>query len=252
MQTLKERIAVKGHVLNAYLTIPSAFVAEIVAGAGFDAVTLDMQHGVFGYDSAVSVLTALATRDVLPMVRTPPLDSALIMKLLDAGVLGITCASVEDEVQAAGLVAACRYPPDGVRSFGPTRAAVLYPGYGTRAGTLVTAFAMIESHAGVAALDAILATPGLDGVYIGPYDLAMSMGLPPGPSGFHAEIHRTIDVILRRTRDAGLICGMLAPDGRKAAALVERGFQFVTVSNDMRALEGTLKGWLADFAAERP
>lgn len=252
MRTLKERIADKGHVLNAYLTIPSAFVAEIVAGAGFDAVTLDMQHGLIGYDAALPILTALATRDVVPMVRTPPVDQALIMKLLDAGVLGITSASIETARQAEDLVGACRYPPNGARSFGPVRADLLHPGYVDRAGNLITAFAMIESAAGVQALEPILDTPGLDGIYIGPYDLSLSMGLAPKPGGaFAPEVEQTLDHILRATRDAGLICGMLAPTGNAAAALVDRGFQFVTLSNDIRALQGMLKTWLAEFAQGR-
>jgi 4-hydroxy-2-oxoheptanedioate aldolase len=252
VQSLVQRIAAKGHVLNAYLTIPSSFVAEIVAATGFDAVTLDMQHGVIGYDAALPILTALATRDVVPMARTEPLNAALIMKLLDAGVLGITCASVESAEQARKLVAACRYPLAGERSFGPARAALLYPSYAERAVDLVTIFAMIESVPGLRNLDGILAVNGLDGIYIGPYDLAMSMGLPPTPDGrFPAEVEGAVDEILLKTRDCGLICGMLAPNGKAAAALVARGFQFVTVSNDLRALQGTLKGWLDDFARER-
>ncbi len=249
MTPLKARIAAKGHVLNMYVTIPSAFLAEIIASAGFDAVTLDMQHGLIGYDAALPILTALATRDVVPMVRTPALDPALAMKLLDAGVLGITCATIEDANQAAALVRACTYPPGGERSFGPARAAILHQNYTDRAHELVTVFAMIETAKGLKNLTEILATPGLDGIYIGPYDLAMSMGLPPSPDGvFAPAVETAIETILRACLEAGLICGMLAPDGMKAAALAARGFQFITISNDIRALQGAIKQWLTDFA----
>ncbi|WP_439487110.1 HpcH/HpaI aldolase family protein [Blastomonas fulva] len=250
MTPLKERIAKNGHVLNFYLTIPSPFLAEIVAHAGYDAVTLDMQHGLIGYDAALSILTALATVDVVPMVRTPALDPALVMKLLDTGVLGITCANVDDAQQAAALVRACRYPPVGDRSFGPVRAALLHDDYVARESDLLTVFAMIESAAGLANVDSIAAIPGIDGIYIGPYDLAMSMGLPPGPGGtFDPRVDAAVEHILQRTLAAGLIAGMLAPDGKRAAQLVQRGFQFVTISNDVRAMQATLAGWLEDFAA---
>ena len=249
---LKARIAAKGHVLNMYVTIPSGFVGEIIAGAGFDAVTLDMQHGLIGYDAALPILTALATQDVVPMVRTPALDPALIMKLLDAGVLGITCATVESAAEATALVRSCRYPPHGERSFGPARAALLHENYTHRADDLITIFAMIESAKGLENLDEILAAPGLDGIYIGPYDLAMSLGTPPTQTGgFSAEVEAAIDLILQRCRGAGLICGMLAPDGVRAAALAARGFQFITISNDIRALQGMMKTWLAEFAANK-
>jgi 4-hydroxy-2-oxoheptanedioate aldolase len=209
-----------------------------------------MQHGLIGYDAAQPILTALRTRDVVPMVRTPPLYPALIMKLLDAGILGITCASVETAEQAAGLVRACRYPPAGERSMGPVRASLIYDDYEARAASLVTAFAMIETSAGVRNLDEILDTPGLDGLYIGPYDLAMSLGFPPGPNGaFAPEVDRAIDHILKRCRSANLICGMLAPHGAAAFGLVQRGFQFVTVSNDVRALRGMLGQWMTEFRA---
>lgn len=250
MTPLKERIAKNGHVLNFYLTIPSPFLAEIAAHAGFDAVTLDMQHGLIGYDAALPLLTALATADVIPMVRTPALDPALVMKLLDAGVLGITCANVDDADQAAALVRACRYPPVGERSFGPVRASLLYDDYVARESELTTVFAMIESAAGLANVNVIVATPGIDGIYIGPYDLAISMGHPPGPNGtFAPEVNDAVEHILQRTRAAGLIPGMLAPDGKRAAQLVQRGFQFVTISNDMRAMQSVLSGWIGDFAA---
>lgn len=250
MKSLKQRIAANGHALNIYATIPSAFLAEIIAHAGFDAVTIDMQHGLIGYGSALPMLTALATQDVVPMVRTPPLDPSLIMKLLDAGVLGITCAMIESGEQAAALVQCCRYPPQGDRSFGPVRVGMLHESYTDRASDLVTIFGMIETSKGVANLDEILATPGLDGIYIGQYDLAMSMGMAPSLRGELAPaVHEAIEIILSKCRAAGLICGMLALDGHSAAELVRRGFQFVTISNDIRAVQATMKGWLSEFSA---
>jgi 4-hydroxy-2-oxoheptanedioate aldolase len=250
MISLKQRIRERGFAVNAYCTIPSAFVAEIVGRAGFDSVTLDMQHGLIDYDAAIPMFTGLAACDVVPMVRTPALDPTLVMKLLDAGVLGITCAMIETAAQAEALVRACRYPPRGERSFGPVRAAVLHERYTDRAHALVTILAMIETVEGLRNLDAILAVPDIDGVYIGPMDLAMSMGKPPVAMGqFAPEVDAAIETILAACRAKGKICGMLATDGDKAAALVQRGFQFVTISNDMRALQEKLHSWKAQFDA---
>jgi 4-hydroxy-2-oxoheptanedioate aldolase len=127
------------------------------------------------------------------------------------------------------------------------RAGLIHEDYVAREAELVTLFAMIESESGLDNVDAIVATPGLDGIYIGPYDLAMSMGLPPSADGkFDPRVDRAIETVLKKTRAAGLIAGMLAPDGAKAADLIRRGFQFVTISNDIRAFQGVLKNWIRE------
>lgn len=245
LRSFRERINQDGYVLNFYCTVPAPLIAELAAKAGFDAVTLDMQHGLIDYAEAVAMISPLAGRDVVPMVRTPPLDPRLIMKLLDAGVLGITCALIESGTDAEALVRACRYPPRGERSFGPLRAGLVHDGYYDRADELVTVLAMLESRKGFDNLDEILAVDGIDGIYIGPMDLALSMGHAPSLD-VPQEVSDAIDHILRRCREAGKICGMIAPDGAHAATLVERGFSFVTISNDIRAIDQTIKGWLGD------
>jgi 4-hydroxy-2-oxoheptanedioate aldolase len=248
MRSLKQRIEQRGFATNTYCTIPAAFLAEIAAHEGFDAVTLDLQHGLIDYDTAVPMVASLAARQVVPMVRTPALDEAAVMKLLDAGVLGIICAAIESREQAERLVSACRYPPRGTRSFGPVRAGLIYDDYVACADGLVTVLAMIETAAGVRNLDAILATPGLDGVYIGPMDLAMSMGKPSIVMGeFASEVEWAIESILRRCRDKGMICGMLGSDGRQAAGLIRRGFNFVTLSNEVRALQQKYREWTSEL-----
>ena len=246
MRSLRERIKQDGHVFNFYCTLPAPFIAELAGRAGFGAVTLDLQHGLIDYHSAVAMITALAGCDVVPMVRTPPLDAGLAMKLLDAGVLGITCALIESGSEAEALVRACRYPPRGERSFGPLRAGALHQEYFARSSELVTVFAMIESRKGHQNLDEILGVDGIDGLYIGPIDLALSMGYAPSLADPPAEVTEAIERILARCRETGKICGMIAPDGKRAAELVGQGFSFVTISNDVRAIGESLGRWMRD------
>ncbi len=110
--------------INAWLTIPSAWTAEVLAHAGFDALTIDMQHGLTDYQTAVTMLQAISTTDVVPLVRVPWNEPAMIMRLLDAGVYGIISPMINNRAEAEAFVSACRYPPLGYRSYGPIRANV--------------------------------------------------------------------------------------------------------------------------------
>ena len=114
-------------VVNAWVTIPSAWSAEVMAHAGFDSLTIDMQHGLADYATALAMLQAVSTTDVVPLARVPWNDPAIIMRLLDAGAYGIICPMVNTRAEAEAFVGACRYAPRGYRSYGPTRA-VVYAG----------------------------------------------------------------------------------------------------------------------------
>ena len=110
--------------INAWLTIPSSWSAEIMSHAGFDAITLDMQHGLIDFQTALSMLQAISTTDCVPLARAPWNEPITIMRLLDAGVYGLVCPMVNTRADAEAFVGACRYPPLGFRSFGPIRANV--------------------------------------------------------------------------------------------------------------------------------
>jgi 4-hydroxy-2-oxoheptanedioate aldolase len=238
-----------GQAAAGWLAIPSAFAAETMAHAGWDALIVDMQHGVIDYADAVAMLTAISTTDATPMVRVPWLDPGLCMKMLDAGAMGLICPMIETADQARALVEACRYPPLGGRSFGPARAR-LYAGadYGERANDTVLVLAMIETARGVENLEAILAVDGLDGIYVGPNDLSISLGGPAGvdhADGPAADAVRTIGAACRRAgRIAGLFCGSPAHARRMAAD----GYALVNIGYDAGFLEA---GSIAAIAAFR-
>ena len=166
-----------GAAVNGWLQLPHGFAAEVMAAQGWDSLTVDMQHGPVGYDVALTMLQALSASDVTPLARVPWNEPGIIMKMLDAGCYGIICPMVNSAEEARRFVGACRYPPKGYRSFGPTRVS-FYAGsdYAQHANDTVIALAMIETAQAIENLDAILDTPGLDGVYIGPADLSQSLG----------------------------------------------------------------------------
>lgn len=225
--------------INGWLSIGNAFTAEIMAAQGYDAITIDIQHGALDYGAALSMMQAMRASGVTIMVRAPWREPGVIMKALDAGAQGIICPMVNNAAQAAEFVSYMRYPPRGQRSFGPTRAAFAYGGYGVGVNEEVLALAMIETGEGMGHLEAIAATPGLDGIYIGPADLTLGTQQGRLPPGFDREepemmtiIRRILAVCKGRGLRACLHCG--TPD--YAARAIEWGFDLTTVSGDSRLL----------------
>src|SRR3990172_9661066 len=155
--------------LGGWLTVPSSVSAEIFAHAGFDWLTIDMQHGLIDYQVAVTMLQAISTTETVPIVRVPWNEPGIIMKALDAGAYGVIIPMVNSRAEAEAAVAACRYPPRGVRSYGPVRA-VYYAGAGyfAHADQEVCCIVMLETKEAVENADEILTVPGIDAAYIGP------------------------------------------------------------------------------------
>ena len=167
---------------GGWLSIPSSFSAEVMAYRGFDWLCLDLQHGVIDYQVAVTMLQAISATDTVPIVRVPDASFGFINKMLDAGAMGIIVPLINTAEEARAVVAACRYFPDGSRSIGPTRVSVSAgPEYAQRANAEVACIPMIETKQALGNLDAILSVPGVDAVYVGPSDLSLTLGLPPGP-----------------------------------------------------------------------
>src|SRR5438105_10986740 len=214
---LRRIFAGGGTVLNGWLAIANAYSAETVAHQGFDAVTIDLQHGAVDYPAAVGMLQAISTTAAVPMVRVPWNEPILTAKLLDAGAYGVICPMINSKAQAEALVNVCRYPPRGSRSFGPNRA-VLYGGadYWQHADEEILLFAMVETREALANLDAIVSVDGLDGVYVGPSDLSLSMGKTPTLDPQDPEVLAAIKAICAGTRKCGKIAGV-HPDGPKTA-----------------------------------
>lgn len=234
-------------VLNGWLGVPSSHSAEVMAHIGFDALTVDLQHGAVDYAGALVMLTAVSTTSVVPLARPSALDPPQIMKLLDAGAYGIICPMIDTPEEARRLVAACRYPPVGQRSFGPTRAAMAQgPNYTTEgANREIVVFGQVETPESLANLDAILATAGLDGVYVGPSDLTLSMGLGANGDSSEPRFLEALRHVVARCRAAGRHVGMHCANGPQARRMVEMGFDFVTVGSDTGLMTEAGRGRLA-------
>jgi 4-hydroxy-2-oxoheptanedioate aldolase len=250
---LKTILKTQGYVLNTYISMPGAFAAELYARQGWDAVSLDMQHGLISYDGAVAILQAVSAVDVVPMARIPWLDPAIIMKMLDAGLLGITCPMINTAAEADRLVRYAKYPPRGERSLGPLRASLLDgDGYARGANDTIAVFAMIETAEGLRNLDEILSVDGIDGIYVGPGDLAVSLGVEPRMQGYDPQIERALDRIAGRCAAKGAIAGILAPTAEAGTAMIARGFRFLTMSSDARALAGQASSWVQHLRKHVP
>ena len=203
-------------------------------------MTVDMQHGAVGYEGMLAMLQAMRASHVVPMVRRAWNDPAVIMKALDAGAYGIICPMVNSAEQARAFVASLRYPPDGERSFGPTRVNFsVGSGYVQEANDEIVGFAMIETAQAYENISEILATPGLDGIYIGPADLTLGITngrLAPGFDRTEPEMVQVIQDVLQKAKSAGLYAGIHCGSATYAAQAIEQGFNFTTISNDVRIL----------------
>ncbi len=224
-------------VVNGWLSIPSAFSAEVMAHQGFDTLTIDMQHGVVDYQAAVTMLQAVSTTPTIPLLRVPWNDPGLIMKVLDAGVYGVICPMINTRVQAEALVRACKYPPAGYRSFGPVRAS-LYAGldYGDHANANLLVIPMIETREAVENLDDILSVPGIDAVYVGPADLSLSLGCKPRLDQTDPPVVEAQQRIADTCKRHGVIAGLHNNTPAYALKMIEQGYRFVTIASDSRFL----------------
>lgn len=222
---------------NAWMTIPDPYLTEIVAAdADINAVTFDLQHGLFDRRSAVEAIRAASAWGVTSLVRLPGLDEALIGYLLDAGVGGLILPMAESGGQAADFVSFCTHPPAGRRSHGPTRA-----GLATDGAEQPVLFAMIESAAGLAAVDEIAAVAGFDGVFVGPGDLGLSLGIGSGQNRSEPAFLDALDTIETSARRAGKLLAIHGTSAGYAARMAARGYRLVTVWVDVAAVRSSLQ-----------
>jgi len=235
LNTVKQRWREGGVAYGAWLTIPASISAEAVAHQGFDYACVDMQHGVIDYSDCLAMLTAISTTDVMPFVRVPWNEFSIINRVLDAGAMGIIVPMVNSPAEAREAVRAARYHPEGARSWGPIRAS-LYAGsdYYPAANAEVALIAMVETRQALDALDDILAVEGIDAVYVGPSDLSITLGLPPGPdSGGAFEDARVR--IARACAARGVAAGIHA-NAALAAKHRAAGYRMITVFQDLVAI----------------
>ncbi len=218
---------------NCWLALGNALAAEIIAHQGWDSVTIDMQHGQSDYASMCAMLTSVSATSVTPLVRVPWNHPGDVMRALDAGAYGVICPNVDTREQCERLVGACRYAPEGYRSVGPLRAAIYGgPDYVAKANGTLLAIVQIESAESLANVAEIAAVPGLDVLYVGPSDLALSMGREPRADPVDPVVVEAIDRILDAAKRAERRAGIYCRSADYAQRMIEKGFDLVTVTSD--------------------
>ena len=220
--------------INGWIEIPSSYSAEAMAHQGLDSLTIDLQHGAISQSDILQIFQAISTTEVVPMARLNWNEPDQIMKALDYGAYGIICPMVSNRNQAEKFVQACMYPPKGYRSFGPTRG-FMYGGndYVDHANDEILKIAMIETKEALNELDKIMKTPDLDGVYIGPSDLSLSIGEKAGfdkPEG-HPTYEQTLN-ILNHAKKNNIVAGIHNATPEYAKKMINIGFQLVSVGSD--------------------
>ena len=236
---------------NGWCALGSPYSAELLGHAGFDSVTVDLQHGMFDFAQALPMLQALSSTPAVPIVRVPWNDTAVIMHLLDAGAYGVICPMINNRQEAERLVSACRYAPVGMRSYGPARGLLFGgPDYFDHANEEIGVFAMIETLEGINNLDEILATPGLDGVYVGPNDLALVLGAKPGTDLTDERCVNAIAHILARAKSHGKFAGIFCASGAVGSIRRKQGFDLVTLTHEGSYIAQAAKAAIAAANAE--
>jgi 4-hydroxy-2-oxoheptanedioate aldolase len=238
---LARRLRAGEAVYAAWCTLASPIVAETIAREGFAAVVLDIQHGLWDTGSIVAGIGALHLAGSTPVVRVPLNDFAFVSRALDFGAEAIIAPMINSAADARHFASVAKFPPLGERSWGPQRAMALQGKAATvdylreaNDGTLT--LAMIETPAALASVDAIAATPGIDALFIGPYDLSTALSGGKAQDVQAPEVERAINQICAAAKKAGKIPGIYCGNPARARDMAKRGFKFITIGSDLGIL----------------
>jgi 4-hydroxy-2-oxoheptanedioate aldolase len=242
---LARRLRAGETVYAAWCTLASPIAAETIAREGFAAVVLDQQHGLWDTASIIVGIGALHHANATPVVRVPLGDFAFVSRALDFGAEAIIAPMINTPADARQFASVAKYPPLGERSWGPQRAMTLqgrtvpvdYLREGND-GTLT--LAMIETATALGNVDAIAATPGIDALFVGPYDLSTALSGGKAQDVQAQEVERALDQICAAAKKASKIPGIYCRDAARALAMAKRGFRFITIGSDQGFLrDGT-------------
>lgn len=236
MDSVRSRFPDQKPCLNGWSLMPSPVAIEAYAKLGWNSVTIDMQHGWWDYAGAVTALAVLQGAAVVPFVRVPTNEPGVIGRMLDAGAVGIICPMINSAEDARRLVRHALYPPLGERSSGPVRGAPFPPPGNDRhreANRHLILLPQIETREAVDNAEAIMDTPGIGGIYVGPGDLGLSMGLPAMLDRPEPELLGIYETLAVAAKMRGQIAGIHNHSADYARRMVRLGFDFVTVGSDL-------------------
>ena len=230
---LRQLWAEGGVALNGWLQIPNTWTAELMAHAGWDCLTIDMQHGLHGMESAVQMMQVISSTETVPLARVNWNEPGVIMRLLDAGAYGIICPMINPRAECEAFVGACHYPPQGYRSLGPTRG-VIYggPDYTEHANEEVLTIAMVETAEAMENLEDIASTPGLDMIFVGAGDLRLNLTGQFGYVSDDSQLNAALDRIAEVCEKNNIVAGLFTVSPQYSQEMIGRGYQMVTVKTD--------------------
>ena len=239
--SLAGRLRAGETIFSAWCGLPEPLVCEAIAREGFEAVVIDMQHGMWDEASALQAVAQVHLAGSSPVVRVPLWHNSLVSRMLDWGAEGIIAPMINGETEARALVQVAKYPPLGERSIGAHRAAMIagVPDqklYIANANATTLSFAMVETKAAIDNLDAIASMPGIDVLFVGPSDLSCSLSngtsLDPHSAAVEAALEKVLAACDRHKKIPGLFCR----DAERATQKAKAGFKFLTVGTDITFL----------------
>jgi 4-hydroxy-2-oxoheptanedioate aldolase len=239
-------------MVGPWCGMPCCAAIETLAVTGFDWLIVDTQHGLIGYDDLPTLLPAASNAGMPVIVRVRWNEPSAIMNVLDAGAHGVMVPMVNSPEAARQAVAACRFPPAGIRSWGPTRHVLYEPTYSPDAADRNTiCIVMVETVEAVERIDEILAVPGIDAVFVVPNDLAVSAGLAPTGQPTEPEHLRMIEEVLSACVRHDVVAGIACGDAAWTRRWRDAGFRMLAVPSDIDLLRNAARALLAEIGSVR-
>jgi 2-keto-3-deoxy-L-rhamnonate aldolase RhmA len=240
--------------LGCFLGLGSPNVAELLSHAGFDWLVIETEHSALDTSQVEHMLMAIKGTEAVPLVRLPCGDPVFIQRAVDIGAMGIVIPMVRSANEAKAIVRATRYPPEGTRGFGPLRAANYMfdsSDYFYRANENLLVVLIVETREATENLEAIAAVSGVDALYLGPFDLCLSLGLDPMKQP-HVEVERIIERMLEIGKESNVAIGIHAMNPDQLLRRQSQGFRMISYSTDYMMLADAAKAGLAAFKRDTP
>jgi 4-hydroxy-2-oxoheptanedioate aldolase len=247
-----DRLRSRQPTVGYWVMLDAPPATERIALVGYDYVVLDAQHGLLDARGILDGLMAIdaAGNDTVGLVRVEANNATPIGRALDAGAAGVIVPLIDTAEDAVRAVQAAKYPPDGIRSYGPARSGLRIGPTPAEANEATVVLAMIETRQGLENVAGICATPGLDGIYVGPSDLRLAVGGKyPGDPAVDETFNAAIELIARTAAAAGVAAGIHTHSGEEARAQLAAGYTFATVSSDLDHLQRAAAAHLATVRA---
>lgn len=234
---LSARLKAGETIFSAWMSNPAKYVAQVVAQGSWDSVVVDMQHGTFDYESMLETVAIVTASGKAAIVRMPLGDEGMIGRILDSGAQGVICPMVNTGQDASRFGRETKFPPLGLRSWGPHRALDVLDfdknDYLAEANDFCLSWAMVETETALGNIDSIMSSKAIDGVFIGPNDLCVSLTggkmVDPGEK----VVMEAVDHILRKAHAHRVIPGIFANTPELARTYSDMGFKFITVANEI-------------------